>query len=279
MLIDLPIHNIDSHEQLASQNLIRKKQAFTENLKDLTQVNSLAHKLSCLSNQKNAWSQITHQPDISEKTKKSDFYISMYRSKVYQDTPEKFIRCITSIREKILGWIDEDQYIHVMLKKMITGEINKILHFNGHIDFYWLNNIAVGVKIGDNTRLDLEAMYSEITIRNSHDITSSIDHSLTMLALLTNIYYNPHVQDTRFTPYVGFGIGPTVFRLQTLTPLSHNSISIDLSLFVYQLKCGINYSILPTLRTCFGYRFFNIPMPIAGAISTHSIEAGLVFDF
>ncbi|GFR19765.1 surface antigen-related protein [Trichonephila clavata] len=62
------------------------------------------------------------------------------------------------------------------------------------------------------------------------------------------------VQDTQFAPYIGLGIGPTVFRLKRINGSPQSSMPLNVPWFAYQIKLGINYSIIPEVKTFLGYR-------------------------
>ncbi|KLT22869.1 surface antigen-related protein [Wolbachia endosymbiont of Armadillidium vulgare str. wVulC] len=229
--------------------------------------------------QKNMWPRIADQAEpTKKKSKKLDFYVSANGGKVYHDNSETFVKGIQAIGKRILNLIEEDHYINIIVKNIATREIEKILDFNGTVDFQWLNSISLGYYAGENGRVDFETIYSKVNIENSNS-PPVFDKSASVSAFLLNFYYNPNIQNTQFAPYIGLGIGPTVFRLKKINGLPQNSMPLDIPWFAYQIKLGVDYSIIPEVKTFLGYRYFNIPTPVADDISTHNIEAGLILNF
>ncbi|NSX83511.1 P44/Msp2 family outer membrane protein [Wolbachia endosymbiont of Atemnus politus] len=202
------------------------------------------------------------------KDKKFDFYVSANSGKIYHDNSETFMNGIKAIGERV----------HPMVKKIFPDEFESIQQFNGKIDFRWLNSISVGYYTRENGRIDFETMYSKVNIENGNS-PSVFDRSANVFAFLLNVYYNPSIQDTQFAPYIGLGIGPTILRLRKINESSQNSMPLNVPWFAYQVKLGINYSIISEVKALLGYRYFSIPVPIADDISTHNIEIGLIFNF
>ncbi len=212
----------------------------------------------------------------SVKNKKLDFYVSANSGKIYYDNSETFVKGIQEIGKRILTLVESSH--GSIIKNIVACEIKSIQQFNGKIDFQWLNSISLGYYAGENGRVDFEATYSKINIKNSNS-TPIFDRSAGIFAFLLNFYYNPSVQDTQFAPYIGLGIGPTVFRLKKINGSPQNSMPLNVPWFAYQIKLGVDYSIIPEVKTFLGYRYFSIPVPIADDISTHNIEIGLIFNF
>ncbi|WP_353284909.1 P44/Msp2 family outer membrane protein [Wolbachia endosymbiont (group A) of Lasioglossum fulvicorne] len=233
-----------------------------------------------VADQKNMWSRIADQADneqiTKEKSKKLDFYVSANGGKVYHDNSETFVKGIKTIGERVLTLVES--HYGFMIKNIVANEIKSIQQFDGKIDFQWLNSISLGYYAGENGRVDFETMYSIVNIENSNS-PPVFDKSASIFAFLLNFYYNPSVQDTQFAPYIGLGIGPTVFRLKRINGSPQNSMPLNVPWFAYQIKLGVDYSIIPEVKTFLGYRYFSVPIPVADDISTHNIEVGLIFNF
>ncbi len=232
-----------------------------------------------VADQKNMWSRIADQADneqiTREKSKKLDFYVSANGGKVYHDNSETFVKGIQEIGRRILT-LAKSRY--GFLVEIAGDEIKSIKEFNGKIDFQWLNSISLGYYAGENGRVDFETMYSKVNIENSNS-PPVFDKSASVFAFLLNFYYNPSIQGTQFAPYIGLGIGPTVFRLKRISGSPQNSMPLNVPWFAYQIKLGVDYSIIPEVKTFLGYRYFSVPIPVADDISTHNIEIGLIFNF
>ncbi|WP_264375871.1 outer membrane protein [Wolbachia endosymbiont (group B) of Sphaerophoria taeniata] len=231
-----------------------------------------------VANQKNMWPSIADQAEpTKEKSKKLDFYVSANGGKIYSDSSEVFVEGIRAIGKRILT-LAEGRYGGFLLDLFLGDEIKNIKKFNGKIDFQWLSSISVGYYAGENGRVDFETMYSKVNIEDSNS-PPVFDKSASVSAFLLNFYYNPNVQNTQFAPYIGLGIGSTVFRLKRIDKSSKNLMPLNVPWLVYQIKLGVDYSVIPEVKTFLGYRYFNIPTPIADDISTHNIEVGLMFNF
>nr|WP_114516951.1 P44/Msp2 family outer membrane protein [Wolbachia endosymbiont of Cylisticus convexus] len=240
--------------------------------------------------QKNMWSRIADQVDneqiTKEKSKKLGFYVSANGGKIYNDSSEVFVKGIKGIGQWFINLIDtadpnlswQDRLGSVLIKAGLVNKIESIQKFNGKIDFQWLSSISVGYYAGENGRVDFETMYSKVNIKDSNS-PPIFDRSASVSAFLLNFYYNPNVQNTQFAPYISLGIGSIVFRLKALDESLQGLIPMNIPWFAYQIKLGVDYSIIPEVKTFLGYRYFNIPTPVADDISTHNIEAGLIFNF
>ncbi|WP_264374928.1 MULTISPECIES: outer membrane protein [unclassified Wolbachia] len=231
-----------------------------------------------VANQKNMWPSIADQAKpTKEKSKKLGFYVSANGGKIYSDSSEVFVKGIRAIGKRVLA-LAEGRYGGFLLDLFLGDEIKNIKKFNGKIDFQWLSSISVGYYAGENGRVDFETMYSKVNIEDSNS-PPVFDKSASVSAFLLNFYYNPNVQNTQFAPYIGLGIGSTVFRLKRIDKSSKNLMPLNVPWLVYQIKLGVDYSVIPEVKTFLGYRYFNIPTPIADDISTHNIEVGLMFNF
>ncbi|MDM8335317.1 P44/Msp2 family outer membrane protein [Wolbachia pipientis] len=215
---------------------------------------------------------------MSVKSKKLDFYFSANSGRTYYDNSETFVKGIREIGRRIQESIKEDHYINVIVRNIVAQEINSIEKFKGEIDFQWLNSISLGYYARENGRIDFEATYSKINIKSGNSFPV-FDRSAGIFAFLLNLYYNPNIQNTQFAPYIGLGIGPTVFRLRKINGSPQNSMPLNVPWFAYQIKLGVDYSITPEVKTFLGYRYFSILIPVADDISTHNIEIGVMFNF
>ncbi|WP_265034595.1 MULTISPECIES: outer membrane protein [unclassified Wolbachia] len=279
----------DNNESVIRSEEITEKEILINDLKYQELESSPIEQPSILqvADQKNMWSRIADQAEpTKEKSKKLDFYVSANGGKIYNDNSETFVNGIKAIGERLINLIDtanpklswEKSLGLVLIKVGLVNEIESIQKFNGKIDFQWLRSVSLGYYAGENGRVDFEAMYSRVNIEDS---TSPLvfDKSASIFAFLLNFYYNPSVQDTQFAPYIGLGIGPTVFRLKRINGSPQNSMPLNVPWFAYQIKLGVDYSIIPEVKTFLGYRYFSIPIPVADDISTHNIEVGLIFNF
>lgn len=269
----------DNNEDVMHSEEVTEKKILINDLKYQELESSPTEQPSILqvADQKNMWSRIADQAEpTKEKSKKLDFYVSANGGKIYHDNSGTFVKGIQEIGKRVLTLVES--HYGFMIKNIVANEIKSIQQFNGKIDFQWLSSISLGYYAGENGRVDFETMYSRANIESSNS-PLVFDKSASIFAFLLNLYYNPSVQDTQFAPYIGLGIGPTVFRLKRINGSPQSSMPLNVPWFAYQIKLGINYSIIPEVKTFLGYRYFSVPIPVADDISTHNIEVGLIFNF
>ncbi|MHC3898199.1 UNVERIFIED_CONTAM: P44/Msp2 family outer membrane protein [Wolbachia endosymbiont of Nasonia longicornis] len=279
----------DNNENVIYSEEVTEKKILINDLKYQKPENSSVEQPSVvqITDQKNMWSYIADQAEpTKEKYKKLGFYVSANGGKIYHDNSKTFVKGIKAIGERFISLINADDsdlsWLEIQMLRLVkTGlvnEIKSIQKFKGKIDFQWLGSVSLGYYAGENGRIDFEAMYSIANIEDSNS-PPLFDKSASVFAFLLNFYYNSSIRDTQFAPYIGLGIGPTVFRLKKINGSPENSMPLNVPWFAYQIKLGVDYSIIPEVKTFLGYRYFSIPIPVADDISTHNIEVGLMFNF
>lgn len=213
-----------------------------------------------------------------EYNKKYGFYTGVGIGKVFSDNSGVFLDGIKEIGKQVNALLaKKDGYLPVIVKMFIDKQITNIGQFSGKISFQWVGEASLGYHAEKNGRFDFEVMYSKINIEDGGS-SSVLDKSASIFALLLNLYYSPSIENTKFTPYVGFGIGPTVFRLKLKVP-PQVSMPLNVPWYAYQVKLGVEYAIMPEMDFFVGYRYFSMPIPIAEDITTHSVKFGLRFNF
>ncbi len=222
-------------------------------------------------------STVISQKDNSHKV--YSFYTGINFGKVYFDNSDIFIEGIGTIGDMVLSFMSENnpliqQLITPRLKEMIA----KIKTLRDEINFQWLGSTYLGYHPRKNGRIDFEIMYSQIDIQNTNK-PSLFDKKASTFTLLLNFYYEPCIKNTKFIPYFGLGVGPTLFRLKMVNGSAEELMPLNLPWFAYQAKFGIERQIIEEVNISLGYRYFSIPIPIADDISTHSLEIGLRFSF
>lgn len=272
----------DNNESVIRSEEVTEKEILINDLKYQELESSPIKQPSILqvANQKNMWPRIPDRADneqlTKKKSKKLNFYVSANGGKIYYDNSETFVKGIQEIGKRVLTLVES--HYGFIIKNIVANEIESIQKFDGKIDFQWLSSISLGYYDGENGRVDFETMYSKVNIENSNS-PPVFDKSASVFAFLLNFYYNPSIQGTQFAPYIGLGIGPTVFRLKRISGSPQSSMPLNVPWFAYQIKLGVDYSIIPEVKTFLGYRYFSVPIPVADDISTHNIEVGLIFNF
>ncbi|WFW29676.1 MAG: P44/Msp2 family outer membrane protein [Wolbachia endosymbiont of Menacanthus eurysternus] len=217
-----------------------------------------------------------------EDNREPNFYISTNFSRIYSDNLELFMSSVRVIGEKILILI-KGGHCAPVIKNVIEDGIRNIDKFNDKVDFHWINSLSLGyytTALIKNSWIDFENVYFWIDTNKGDNSIVAFDRSIRIFAFLLNFYYNPNIIDLRFTPYIGFGIGSTVFDFERISPKFSNLIPLNIAWFIYQFRLGVNYSIVPSrVKTFLSYRYLSIPIPVLHSISIHNVEVGLVFDF
>lgn len=219
---------------------------------------------------------VNYEPLNKRLVKELDFYVNANAGMVYHNNSQTFVEGIKKIGDRVLTLV-ESSY-GPMVKNIVALEIKGIQDFKGKVDFHWLNSASLGYYAGENGKVDFEIIYSKVKIKDENP-SKMFDETAGIFAFLLNLYYNPEIQNIKFSPYIGFGIGPTVFRLKKINSPSQDFMPLNVPWFAYQVKLGVDYSIIPEVKTFLGYRYFSIPIPVADDISTHNVELGLLFNF
>lgn len=111
-----------------------------------------------------------------------------------------------------------------------------------------------GYDFGNNFRLEGELSYRENRIRTG----GGSDPQAATSSIMLNGFYNIPTK-TRFSPYVGTGIGVATAQLETISlgqPIDANE-----NVFAYQLETGIDWNYNSKVSFSLGYRFFDTAEP------------------
>ncbi|MDG7055904.1 MAG: porin family protein [Wolbachia endosymbiont of Meromenopon meropis] len=210
------------------------------------------------------------------KNTKFNFYVSAHGGKVCHNNSEIFTNGIRTIGKKLLSLIKGSE--SSIINNIVRDKIKSVHQLDWKINFRYLSSLSLGYNITENYRIDFETMYSWADIKSSNPLPI-FSKSISIFVFLLNFFYNPSISDSQYAPYIGFGIGPTVFNLKKTNESSKNSITLNVPWFAYQIKFGLDYSIIPEIKFSLGYRYLDIPILIADNVSTHNIEIGLKFNF
>lgn len=128
----------------------------------------------------------------------------------------------------------------------------------------WIGGIAVGGKT-QYARAEIEASY-----RNS-DIDSPAGGDVSSTALMANAYYDLE-NDTRFTPYIGAGIGVAHVDFDTAGGDEGTE-------FAYQGIVGVNYAIDPKWHVGAEYRYFATTEVENSDYDNHAVVGNVRYQF
>lgn len=139
---------------------------------------------------------------------------------------------------------------------------------------------ALGQTIGDAGRVEIELGY------RANDIdklaadgpgTTAIDGDVTTLSLMGNLFCGV-ANDTRFTPFIGAGIGFANIEANTDVTGKH-----DDTVFAYQLAAGGSLAVSENLNFDLQYRYFGTDdsdlQGLDGEIDSHSLLFGMRLFF
>ncbi len=157
---------------------------------------------------------------------------------------------------------------------------------------------AAGYKWGP-WRGELNLDYAEQDLSSGTNVyagttgSASLKGNSSNLSFMLNGYYDINT-GTRFTPYVGFGVGGSYFRLNKAATNATPSVAIANSgdyVFAYQPIVGISYAITDQLLVGLEYRYFgttdaNLKYSAGAATtrftvdpSSHNVLASLTWHF
>ena len=139
-------------------------------------------------------------------------------------------------------------------------------------------------KYFNNFRLEGEIFYSrydgDSNILNGVAVVGSGSGHLDITAYMANAYYDIQT-NTKFTPYIGAGIGYVNVDV-------HDGFGRSDQGYAYQFKAGIAYQFNPPVDFILGYRFFDTEDGNIGTapndidtegVQAHHIEAAIRFRF
>ncbi|MDD9331878.1 MAG: P44/Msp2 family outer membrane protein [Wolbachia sp.] len=239
----------------------------------------------------------TYLENEQSKTQKHDFYLSLSCGRTILHNAQDILDSIKKLCKSDI----KDRYPAVEL--FFGHVLTSIDKCEAKTDFQWLGSMALGYYIRNNGRFEFEAAYFQGIIKSNskhlkeslkalHEVIS-IEKSLLknvdtincsgkigMYTIMPNLYYNPSIKNTSFAPYIGFGVGLMGAKLIfDQSDDNKERKSLKLPWIAYQVKLGFNYSLTQKAKMSFGYRYFNIPLPIVSSIASHNVEVGIIFYF
>jgi outer membrane protein OmpA-like peptidoglycan-associated protein len=153
------------------------------------------------------------------------------------------------------------------------------------LDTGWTLSGGFGYAYGNGFRTELELGLRDNDVSNVSGAAATGD--IRSQSLMGNLYYDFDTR-SKWTPYVGAGIGLTRIKANGVTPVSGTSIDDKDLTYGAQAMAGVAYAVTDRLALTLGYRYFMAPdiewQNSAGAdvdadYSTHEILVGLRFTF
>ncbi len=141
--------------------------------------------------------------------------------------------------------------------------------FEAEYDTGFTAGAAVGKKFG-NVRAELEGIYEQSDL----DVTG-VDGKTEFYGAMANGYYDFN-NSTRFTPYVGAGLGYGKLRYSSDTAGVDSSSEDTLA---YQGIAGVGYELNPCWTLTGEYRYVGTTKAADTRYQSHSAVAGLRYTF
>ena len=156
-------------------------------------------------------------------------------------------------------------------------------------DTGFLGTGAFGRSFG-NFRAEGEVFYNTNDVDTVSALGISIAGSgdVSTTGLMVNGYYDFET-NSKWTPYIGGGIGGANVSINNLSIVGIQIADDDTTVFAYQAKVGVAYEFSPAWEGTFGYRFFGTedadfvdsvgdPFSTDGT-QAHIVELGIRFRF
>lgn len=156
---------------------------------------------------------------------------------------------------------------------------------NQESDLGFAGAAALGTTFADMLRAEAELSYSNSDVDNFSGTSASGETD--MFGLMFNGYIDFR-NDSKWTPYVGAGIGGAVVKADGYSPVSGSRISDSDHVFAYQGIAGVTYEIDPQLGVFTEYRYVGTGdrdfwtdsgTGLTGDSGEHRIMVGLRWSF
>ena len=144
---------------------------------------------------------------------------------------------------------------------------------------------AVGYGFGNGLRAEIELGYRDSDVDSVNGLAGSGDVSA--LSAMGNVIYDFET-GSRFTPYLGFGVGGAQVDVDGAAPFGGGNINDDDTVFAYQGIAGVSYDITERFKLTLDYRYFAAPnvevrtntgVNVETDYRSHSFMVGLRFSF
>ena len=192
------------------------------------------------------------------------------------------------------GWQDREK-VHEI------SDDSTFLTFDGGFSV----NAALGHEF-DSFRLEFEAtlMNNEVDTAGSGGLESTTPGNINVRAYMFNVYHDIHIECSRWSPYLGGGIGLAQSEINGMYPDFFNVIGPPFEgtalnctsdwVFAWQLRAGTSYHLTPRTDLTLGYRYFHAddltfsaapfvgpgaPTFVPNGSTNHCIELGLRVKF
>ncbi len=163
---------------------------------------------------------------------------------------------------RVAGDVNQWQYAPSMANPT-QGEISIIADGTEYKNVGGLQ-VAVGTSVTDNIRAEIEYGYTGTVKRggqfdyhiNSFTLPTNYQLKSTIQTLGINVYYDFH-NNTKFTPYVGTGIGYAGIREKGRVENTYATVEANdyYYRFTWNINAGVGYALTERLTADFGIRY------------------------
>ena len=158
---------------------------------------------------------------------------------------------------------DYNQYVSAKLTYAFAshdykwGTPKREVGANGFNDEVFGGNVAYGIKAGP-VRTELELNIKEDAEKMFHGKSGSLKLVMKNQFAMWNTYYDINT-GTKFTPYVGVGLGVARLKAKEINQGKSTYISgkKDATNFAWQIGAGVNYALTDNWSVDLGYRYLD----------------------
>ncbi len=118
---------------------------------------------------------------------------------------------------------------------------------------------VVGLDIGRG-RYELELDYRQSDLDRLGSSTATFSGDVTVTSLMFNVY-GDFENDSRYTPYLGFGLGAAKISINDWKSDDTDLINDTDYLLAFQVATGVHIAINQRWGIDFGYKYFNTAFP------------------
>lgn len=123
--------------------------------------------------------------------------------------------------------------------------------------------IYTGYRFNKNFRIDVSYDYLRNMLKNHNAAVDEYEkngsfgmmHSQTYI--LVNTYYNMSLVNDKLQPYIGFGLGEGIKKVEADDESSEKTPHGSMKMFGWQAAIGVNYRVLPYMGVGLSYRLLS----------------------
>jgi opacity protein-like surface antigen len=170
----------------------------------------------------------------------------------------------------------------------VTSQSNTVGAFGANIGYNFKRlGAPIRAEVEYTYRTDFD--YSPNPVFSNAGVASSLNSTLNSHTVMVNAYYDIDTK-TKFTPYVGGGLGVAINQTSSTLSVAGVSGSKDNSQtnFAWSLGAGIGYALDSNWTAELGYRYIDLGKAVYGgsvvsvtsdSVTAHEVTAGIRYQF